>query len=354
MAKLKVAIIGCGRISASYDDAFRKLGDVCEVVGAIDLDAEKARRFAAPFHARSGTSLSDLLSLRPDVLHVCLPHYLHASVTLEALEHGMNVLCEKPLALSLADCDRMIAKAKEKNLKLGCVFQTRYNESVQVLRQKRLDGVFGGLLTARSYLAWNRAPEYYASSDWKGSWEKEGGGVLIDQAIHSLDRVRYLVGSEVVSLRGRIFNDGHPYLPVEDTALASIRFKNGCLYNLYAYDYNGIDTPITIEIVGTKGVFGLIQDVGYSVIDGVREEYREVEAGDVVGPSYWGTTHVMQLKDFYHSVQRNQPVMVDGLEGKKSLEVVKGIYLSAYLNRVVAFPYDESLLPETMDCRGKD
>jgi UDP-N-acetyl-2-amino-2-deoxyglucuronate dehydrogenase len=174
---------------------------------------------------------------------------------------------------------------------------------------------------------------------------------LIDQAIHSVDRVRYLAGSDVDYVEGSIHNRAHPYLQVEDTVEACVHFKNGLLYNLYAYDYNGADSPITIDFVGTKGSFGLIQDLGHSEINGVKEEYREIEPGEAVGPSYWGTTHVMQLRDFYLSVRENLPVRISGEEGRKTLELVKGIYLSAIHHQPIHFPFVDEVIPFTTDAK---
>lgn len=352
MKKLRVALIGCGRISVSYLDAFKKLQDEVEVVAAVDIRKQRAEEFAAHFPgALAFERLEDLYPLRIDVLHVALPHDLHAAVTIAALKHGINVLTEKPMALTLQDAEKMIESAKENNRKLGCIFQTRYNESVMTLKKMVEEGDFGTLVSARSYLAWNRNKAYYADSDWKGTWDKEGGGVLIDQAIHSADRVRYLAGSDVDYVEGSIHNRAHPYLSVEDTVEACVHFKNGILYNLYAYDYNGTDSPITIDFVGTKGSFGLIQDLGHSEIGGVRKEYREVEPGEAVGPSYWGTTHVMQLRDFYASVRENLPVRISGEEGLKTLELVKGIYRSGLTHQRVDFPFVDAPIPQITDAK---
>lgn len=116
------------------------------------------------------------------------------------------MLTEKPIAISLQDADRMLEVQKETGVKLGCIFQTRYTKSVEKLREMIQRGDFGKILTARSYLTWNRPLNYYDSSDWKGTWDKEGGGVLIDQAIHSIDRVRFMLDSDVEWIDGSVHN----------------------------------------------------------------------------------------------------------------------------------------------------
>lgn len=342
MTKLKVAIAGCGRISVSYADAFKKLADEIEVVYAVDKVPEKAREFAAQFGCSYGTDIAEIYGKGVDVVHLCLPHDLHAPMAIDAMEHGINVLTEKPMALTLQDADRMIETSERTGMKLGCIFQTRYNETVQDLKKRYEAGEFGLVRSARSYLSWYRPDSYYDASDWKGTWEHEGGGTLIDQAIHSMDRVRYILGSDIDWVEGSIHNHMHPTRAVEDSAEAAVRFKNGCIYNLYSCNYYGFDSPINIEFCGEKGRFGLIQDVGYTWFGKEYTEYREVNRQESVGKDYWGTTHVMQLADFYKSVRDDLPVAVDGLEGRKTLELVKATYLSSLSGgKRITFPFGD-------------
>ena len=243
MKKLKVAIIGCGRISVCYSDAFLKLSDLMELTYAVDADAQKAKDFAAAFGCRYATDISEIYDKGIDVVHICLPHYLHAGVAID----GMHVLTEKPIALSLKDTQDMIAVSKETG---------------------------------------------------KNS--------------------------------------------------AAIGFENGCIYNLYACNYYGFDSPINIEICCEKARFGMIQDMGYTWFGKNYTEYPEVNQTESVGKDYWGTTHVMQLKDFYLSVLNDLPVKVDGNEGLKTLEIVKGIYLSALTHKRITVPFEDIAITDTM------
>lgn len=174
-------------------------------------------------------------------------------MAIKAMKAGINVLTEKPIATCLQDADKMIRTAEETHVKLGVIFQTRYTKSVEKLREMIQRGDFGKILTARSYLTRNRPLDYYSGSDWKGTWDKEGGGVLIDCAIHSIDRVRYMLDSDVEWIDGSVHNYVHHFVKVEDAADAAIMFKNGCLYNLYACNIYGTDSPINIELIGEKG-----------------------------------------------------------------------------------------------------
>ena len=243
----------------------------------------------------------------------------------------------------------MLEAEKRSGKLLGCIFQTRYNESVSILKRRLEEGIYGKLLTASSILTWNRPDSYYAGSDWKGTWEYEGGGTIIDQAIHSIDRVRYIVASDVEWVEASIFNRTHTKLFVEDTAEALIHFQNGVQYHLFATNTNGFDTPIQIEFCGEKGRFGLIQDMGYSYLGEKYEEFREVKKSVTVGKDYWGSTHIMQLEDFYRAVREGGKPLVDGVEGRKTLELVKAIYLSAKYRKRIHLPFtDEKLTKEEM------
>ncbi len=346
MNKLRVAIVGCGRISVSYADAFRKLTDKMQLVYAIDKDITKAEQFASQFDCFDTRpipleNIESIYDKDIDVIHICLPHDQHAPIAIRAMEHEINVLTEKPIALSIQDADSMIETSKRTGMKLGCIFQTRYNETVQDLKARYDNGEFGKVMTARSYLSWSRPNSYYEESDWKGTWEHEGGGTLIDQAIHSMDRVRYILGSDVAWIEGSIHNHMHPDREIEDAAEAAIGFKNGCIYNIYACNYYGFDSPINIEFCGEKGRFGLIQDMGYTWFGKEYKEYHEVNKTESVGKDYWGTTHVMQISDFYDSVLNNEPVKIDGEEGRKTLEMVKGIYMSALLHKRIYLPFED-------------
>ena len=196
MSKLKVAMIGCGRISEVYKGSFKKLSDEVEVLYAVDTDIEKAGVCQSLEGCTSLTDYKEILDSDIDVAHAT-PHHLHAPMAIDFMNHKHHVLTEKPLAITLKDADAMIEASKKNGVKLGVIFQTRYVRGCVELKQMIEEGKIGKILGARSYLSWSRPDSYYEESDWKGTWDKEGGGVLIDQAIHSLDRVLWLVGSDI-------------------------------------------------------------------------------------------------------------------------------------------------------------
>ena len=348
MNKLKVVIAGCGRISAAHADALHRLADRVQVVLAVDIEKEKAKTFAQGFNCAWSNDPEAVFTADADAVHLCLPHDLHSVMAIRAMRAGLHVLTEKPIALTLQQADEMIRVQQQTGRKLAVVFQTRFVPGVEILRKMIGQGRFGKILSARSQLTWNRPYAYYESSAWKGTWSHEGGGVLIDQAIHSIDRVRYILNDAAAWIDGSIHNRCHHrptadgrLLRVEDVAEAVVGFRNGCLYSLYACDYYRADAPITIEFLGEKGRCGLIQEMGFYELDGCYTEIRSSCAGQSIGPDYWGSSHYTQILDFYDAIQKDRPVAVDGLEARKTLEIVKGIYLSSLKGQRVYLPFED-------------
>lgn len=326
-----------------YKQVFQCLSDEVEVAWAVDTKKDRAESFAEDFpNCKVTTDYRDCFGTGVDVIHIATPHDMHPIIAIDAMRQGINVLTEKPMAITLADADQMIEVAKEEGVKLGVIFQTRYVKGCVELKKLIEEGKLGKLLAARSYLSWSRPDEYYSASDWKGTWDKEGGGVLIDQAIHSIDRVQWLIGDDIEWIEGSMDNRYHHAVKVEDVAEAFIKFKEGCLYHLYACNCYSYDAPIQIEIVGEKGKVGLLQDMAWVELNG--EERREIKDGYdglSVGPSYWGSSHITQVKDFYKSVKEDLPVTIDGPEGRRALEIIRGIYISANRNERLTVPFKE-------------
>lgn len=341
--KLRVAIVGCGRIAELYKEVFKELSDSIDVIYAVDTDIEKAKSFAEGFEGCAAiTDYKQCFNNNIDVMHIATPHNLHAAMAIDAMRNKINVLTEKPMAISLKDADEMIKVSEEEGIKLGVIFQTRYVKGCMDIKKLIEEGKLGKIVAARSYLSWKRDDSYYKQSDWKGTWDKEGGGVLIDQAIHSIDRVQWLVGSKVEWIEGTINNRMHNIVDVEDVAEAFVKFENGCLYQLYACNCFSYDAPIEIEVVGEKGRAGLKQDLAWVQLDG--EEAYEIKDGYdglSVGPSYWGCSHITQLKDYYNSVREDKEVYIDGTSGRKVLEIVKGIYKSSKDKKRVYLPFED-------------
>lgn len=337
MKKLKVGIVGCGRISSVYKSSFISCSDIIEVKYAVDKDIDRASEFAKEFNCQYSQNFEDILTQEIDVVHVCTPHFLHKEQVVKLLKNGFDVLTEKPMGIALEEADEMIRTSKETGRRLGVIFQNRYIEGVIEAKKIIESGKIGKVVGAWSLLTWFRPPSYY-ECDWKGSWAKEGGGVLIDQAIHSIDLVQHLVGSPIDWIEGRIENRVLKNIEVEDVADAVIGFKNGCVYSLFACNYYTTNAPIQIEIMGEKGKVNI---KGFEVTIEIDNKSYLVKADpttDIQGSQgYWGVYHTNQIRDYYNSIINNLPISIDGNEGRKALEIVLGVYKSSKEQKKIFF-----------------
>ena len=329
MGKFRVGVIGCGRISAVYKKAFAAMQDRLEIVIAVDKVKERAEAFASAFPGcLASDDLDDLLRQDLDAVHVLTPHFLHRMHVEACLKAGFNVLTEKPIATTIEDGQSMIRTAREYGRQLGVIFQNRYIEGIQEAKKLIEDGQLGKIKGAWSHLAWHRPPSYY-QCDWKGSWEKEGGGVVIDQAIHSIDLVRYLMGCEVDEIQGHIAKRILTMIEVEDEADAAIRFSNGAVYAFSACNYFVENSPIRVEIAGEKGQILLTESVVDISLDGKKPYRVEPQMDpDDSHVRYWGNYHAVQIDDFYSRLASGKDVPWDPEDALRTLAVVLGIYES--------------------------
>lgn len=336
MGKLRVGIIGCGRISIVYAHAFHVLSDLCDLVMAVDKQKEKAEAFAKPFSASYGTTIEEMIAVHPDVVHVCTPHYLHSIQVSALLSAGINVLSEKPMGISMAEALSMKEAEEKSSARLGIILQNRYIEGVQRAKKLLDSGVLGKVTGAWSFLAWHRPPSYY-QCDWKGKWATEGGGVLIDQAIHSIDLVQYLVNDKVATISGRIENRVLTMVEVEDVADAIITFSSGIRYSLFATNYHVNNSPIQVEIVCEKGK---IHITGFEVTieceDRTETIIPHAKPEESLGnQAYWGVYHLHEIREFYQDLMEGKPFPITADEGMKALRIVLGVYASSKENKVI-------------------
>ena len=246
--KLRVGVIGCGRISVMHLTSLSIIEDV-EIVACCDIIKERAREAAEKYGGTAYVSYEEMIDAEElDAVHICLPHYLHSKVACYAFEKGIHVLTEKPMDVDLESSEAAVQMAKDKGVLFGVIFQCRYNNSAKLVKKAVVSGRLGKILSARSTLTWTRPDSYYAESDWKGTWDKEGGGVVIDQAIHSIDLVNWIVDSEIESVSCSMANRGHKTIDVEDSAEGLVTYKNGVKYGFYCMNNYACDEPIEIRL----------------------------------------------------------------------------------------------------------
>ncbi len=331
MKKLKVAVIGCGRISGRHLIPANVLEE-SELVACCDIKADRAKDAAEKYGIRSYTDYTELLDKEElDAVHICLPHYLHSMVAVAAFERGIHVLTEKPMDIDYATAEAAVKTAKEKELIFGVVSQCRYNNSSQFVKRRIKEGALGRIISARSTLTWDRSDDYYSESDWKGTWDKEGGGVVIDQAIHSIDLVNWMIDSEVKSMSVGMANRGHKKVIVEDSAEGLIKYKNGTVYGFWCMNNYGCNEPIEIKLYCENGkVTFNYNDAYIEYNDGRREEAHKLDDPELEcypdGKDYWGYTHIKQIKQFYRACLGLEELEISGEEALKTHKLICDIY----------------------------
>ena len=330
MKKLKVAVIGCGIISGMHLDAIQAL-DMAELAAVCDIREDKAKEAAAKYGGKIYTDYREMfLKEHLDVVHICLPHYLHTIVARDALEAGIHVLSEKPMSIQYEDAVKTVEMAENYGLQYGVIFQCRYNTPSIHIKKRIKDGRLGKVQCARVVLTWYRPDEYYSGSDWKGTWDKEGGGVIINQTIHSIDLANWFIDSEPVEVVAALTNRKHKAVEVEDTAEGMIRYQNGSHMMFYASNNYPCDEPIEIRLVCEHGkvVFSyeyaeLIYEDG--TMESVKNQHQKI-VDYSKGKDYWGFQHAVQIHQFYQAVLGNEKLEISGREALKIQRIICDIY----------------------------
>ena len=325
---MKAVIVGCGNIGAVHAESIRRLEGV-SLCAAADIRPERAASYAEKYGCRAYASLEEMLEKeRPDVLHICTPHYLHVPMTAYALQRGIHVFCEKPPVISEEQLDALTRAAAEGPGRAGFCFQNRYNPGVLFIRELLASGRLGKVKGARGIVTWNRGEAYYTQSGWRGRLETEGGGALINQSIHTMDLLGVFLGKPV-SVEAQTANHHLPgVIEVEDMMEAYIRYADAaaCFYATTAYTE---DAPPLIELSCEKGIVRM-EDPEVTIIwpDG-RREHPETVRKQALGKSYWGSGHLDCIADFYRCLRTGEHFAQD-LDGvRDTIRLMLAAYRSA-------------------------
>lgn len=330
---IRAAVIGCGDVSTVHFEAVAKL-DGAELVGVCDPHPERLAAAAELYGVPGFADHQSLLdAVRPEVVHICTPHNQHASIAVDCLERGINVIVEKPLAHTLAEGRRLVDAASRGNAKIAICFQNRYNATSQAMHSLLAGGELGAVVGAAASVMWQRSPDYYRGRPWRGSWEGGGGGLLMNQAIHTVDLLQWLVG-DVVEVRGHAatrFLGGT--IEVEDTAEFVAEHAGGARSVFYATLGHAYNAPVTLEVVTEIAVLTLRGDLTVTYEDG-RVDVIPERRSDTGGRSYWGVSHKLLIKDFYGRLDEPEPFWISPLEAEKSLRIIKDVYRQSYPDAV--------------------
>lgn len=271
----------------------------------------------------------DLLDqAQPDVVHVTTPHAAHLHPALDAISSGADVLIEKPLAHTLADAEQIADAAATAPGRVGVCFQNRYNATSQELRRVLSTEELGDVLGASAAVRWHRPAAYFGAAPWRGTWEGSGGGVLMNQAIHSLDLLLWLLGDadEVTGGVGRRMLDGH--IEVEDTADLFMLHTSGVRSSFFATNAAALNFPVQVDIQGSRG--RLLLDRALTVQrHGLPHRTVEETVPQGVARSYWGASHAALIRDFYAGWKSGEPFWIGPEDGLRPLRVIKEVYRQA-------------------------
>ena len=365
MKELRTGIIGIGKVTTLHAKALTSIPE-SDFVAVCSRDINKAREFGNTYNVKGYDQLEQMIiNEKLDVLLVCTPHPYHKEPVLTAANHGVHVLVEKPLASTLDDCDIMIEHCEKANVNLGVISQRRYYPSVLRIKSAIEKGKIDEPVLGTVQIYGWRDKAYYDSDEWRGTWKMEGGGVLVNQAPHQLDLLQWFMGP-VDELYGYWSNLNHPYIEVEDTALAVIKFKNGGLGNIivsnsqkpgiygkvHVHGKNGASVGVQTD-GGAMFIAGMseIQEPPYNDIwnvpgeEKLQEEFKQddTEFFNTVQPMEF--FHQLQIQDFLSNILEGSKHMIDGKEGRKTVELFSAIYRSQRDKKPVKFP----LNPENKD-----
>ena len=334
---MKSAIAGCGSIAQVHSQVLTNWVNT-RLTGAVDIDVPKVKAFADTWHTRAYSSLEDMLRQeKPDVLHICTPHVLHVPMAEYALTRGIHVFMEKPPAISPEQFRQLKEVVQSTDARLGFCYPNRFNPSVREAKRLLSSQKTGRILGARGIVTWHRDALYYTESTWRGRLSTEGGGALINQSIHTLDLLQYLLGKPLSVEASMTNHHLKNVIEVEDTLEAYIQFEGSETVNasFYATTAYCADVPPLIEIV-CEHMTLRIEDLELTLFypDGRREK-PILEHDKALGKSYWGTGHRDCITTFYRALQEGKPFELELPTMEDSIWLMLGTYASARENRVV-------------------
>jgi len=356
-------IVGCGMIAEFHARAIQEIRGA-KLVACHDVDRGRAEKLASSFGCDPFDDLDAFVAHKHlDIVTIGTPSGAHLDPAIRAMRAGKHAIVEKPLEITLSRCDRMIREADRRKVALAGIFPSRFGEGVGTVKAAIEEGRFGRLTLGDATVKWYRTQAYYDSGGWRGTWDLDGGGALMNQSIHTVDLVQWLMGpiAEVSAVMGCLI---HSRIEVEDAAVAAIRYRSGALgfFEGTTAAYPGL--PKEIHISGEKGTAMLRDDAitfwkfagETRKDDGIRQKFAPgggpgAGAADPRAISFAG--HQRQFEDFLRSLRQGKGPLVDGREARKAVEIIIGIYISAIAGRPVSFPVKFAGSPGDLQLRKK-
>lgn len=345
---LRFGIVGCGVIGPVHAEAIASLPDA-QLVSVVDLDEEKAQKLASQYGVTPYTDLQRMLDReRVDVVIICTPSGLHGELACQVMRSGRHVIVEKPVEITREAIEEMLRVQQETGMKLAVISQHRFDPASRQVHDLVEEKAFGRLVLGNAIVPWWRSQQYYDSGDWRGTWKLDGGGVLMNQTIHSIDLLQWLMGP-VKSVYGYTDTLVHR-METEDVAVAVLRFANDALGCIAATTgaYPGVTTRI--EIFGDKGS-AVIENDSLAYLHLARDDKQEISAygvppqqhtkSEVAGSTSHNpaalsaSSHALQIADMIRAIRENGAPLVDGYAARHPVEIILSIYESARTHKEV-------------------
>lgn len=345
---MNYALIGCGRIAANHIKAV--LNNRLNLVAVCDIVPERMETLLAKHGLQNDASIQQytdykkMLTEHPELelIAIATESGLHAQIALDCIDAGINVIVEKPIAMSMADADEIIRRSEEKGVAVCACHQNRFNVAVQKTRTALEAGRFGKLSHGSIHVRWNRNREYYEQAPWRGTWAQDGG-CLMNQCIHGIDLLRWMMGDEVETVYGVIRQQQHSYLEAEDIGMAVLTFKNGAIATIEGttnvYPQN---LEETLYLFGEKGTVKLGGKSTNNIDIWNFADETEADAANKglqeATSNVYGNGHTSLYADVIDAVQIGRKPYVDAMAGRNALEIVLAIYKSAKTWKLVKLP----------------
>ncbi|HLZ60932.1 MAG TPA: Gfo/Idh/MocA family oxidoreductase [Ktedonosporobacter sp.] len=344
--KLRFGIVGCGVIGPNHAEALKSLYDDAELIAVADIIPEKATKLAQKYQVKAYNDMQEMFDREHlDVVSICTPSGMHGEHACQAMRAGSHVIVEKPMEITHERIEEMLRVQQETNRKLAVISQHRFDEGTVQIYKLVKEQAFGRLVLGNAAIPWWRSQKYYDSGAWRGTWALDGGGVLMNQSIHSIDVLQWLMGP-VKSIYAYTDTLVHK-METEDVAVAVLRFESGAVGTIAATTgaYPGVTTRI--EIFGDQGSAVLENDslsylhlarddkeeVGFYGVDPKQRQQETTEkksSSTAQDPAaLQATTHALQIADMVRAIRENGTPLVDGQAGRRPVEIILGVYESA-------------------------
>lgn len=347
---MKYALIGCGRISTNHVKA--ALNNDLEIIAMCDISSDKIENLLEKHALNNNLNIKRYVEYKKmieenkiDLVGIATESGSHAEIALYCINHGINVIIEKPMAMSIKDANEIIKRSNEKGVKVSACHQNRFNIAVQELRQALDQGRFGKLSHGSIHVRWNRNQDYYTQAPWRGTWEQDGGA-LMNQCIHGIDLLRWMMGDDIEEIYGVTKQQFHHYLEAEDIGMAVIKFKNGTVATIEGttnvYPKNLEETLYIFGEKGTVKVGGKsTNNIDVWEFSDETDEDKVRKGIEEVTSNVYGNGHTSLYSDMIEAVRNNRSPYVDAYAGKNALEVVLAIYKSQKEGKAIKLPLDD-------------